>query len=113
MGNTIDLPQVRLEMLILKASSLWPLHGNGILFRIQQIFEERLESLQGSFYMAFYRLEQRGCSRGEWGESENNRQAKSHRVTNSGKHQLKEGTEKWADMASVVASILQAKAERA
>jgi PadR family transcriptional regulator PadR len=89
MGNTIDLPQGRLEMLILKASSLWPLHGNGILLRIQLIFEERLESLRGSVYTAFYRFEQRSCIRGEWGESENNRQAKFHRLTNSGKQQLK------------------------
>ena len=49
MGNTVDLPQGALEMLILKASSLGPLHGYGILLRIQQISGERLEILQGSF----------------------------------------------------------------
>ncbi|HEY6846828.1 MAG TPA: PadR family transcriptional regulator [Terracidiphilus sp.] len=113
MGNTVDLPQGALEMLILKASSLGPLHGYGILLRIQQISGERLEILQGSFYTAIYRLERRGWIRGEWGESENNRKAKFYRLTNSGKRQLKEETERWTDMASVVANILRAKAEGA
>ena len=60
-------------MLILKAISLGPLHGYGILLRIQQISDERLEILQGSFYTAIYRLEHRGWIKGEWGASENNR----------------------------------------
>jgi PadR family transcriptional regulator PadR len=113
MGNTIDLPQGALEMLILKASSQGPLHGCGILLRMQQISEERLEILQGSFYTALYRFERRGWIRGEFGESESNRKAKFYRIINSGKRQLKEGTEKWTDMASGVANILQARTERA
>jgi len=111
MTKTIDLPQGALEMLILKATSLGPLHGYGILLRIQQISGERLEILQGSFYTAIYRLEKRGWIKGEWGESENNRKAKFYCLTNSGKRQLKEETEKWTDMASVVANILQATAK--
>src|ERR1700740_1381687 len=107
----VNLPQGALEMLILKAVSLGPLHGYGILLRIQQISGERLEILQGSFYTAVYRLERNGWIEGEWGESENNRKAKFYRLTASGKRQLKEETAKWSDMASVVASILQAKAE--
>ena len=59
------------KMLILKAVSLGPLHGYGILLRIQQISGERLEILQGSFYIAIYRLERRGWIKGKWGESEN------------------------------------------
>jgi transcriptional regulator len=98
-------------MLILKAVSLGPLHGYGILLRIQQISGERLEILQGSFYTAVYRLERNGWIKGEWGESENNRKAKFYRLTASGKRQLKEETAKWSDMASVVANILQAKVE--
>jgi PadR family transcriptional regulator PadR len=70
----VELPQGTLEMLILKAVSLGQLHGYGILLRIQQISGERLEILQGSFYTALYRLERRGWIKGEWGESENNRQ---------------------------------------
>lgn len=111
MAKPIDLPQGALEMLILKATSLGPLHGYGILLRIQQISGERLELLQGSFYTAIYRLERRGWIEGEWGESENNRRAKFYHLTVSGKLQLKAETAKWADMASVVANILQAKPE--
>src|SRR6204780_4416787 len=100
-------------MLILKAISLGPLHGYGILLRIQQISGERLEILQGSFYTAIYRLERRGWIEGEWGESENNRKAKFYRLTKSGRQQLKEESAKWADMATVVANILQAEPEDA
>src|SRR3979490_2427040 len=67
----VELPQGTLEMLILKAVSLGPLHGYGILLRIQQISGERLEILQGSVYTAIYRLERRGWIKGKWGESEN------------------------------------------
>jgi PadR family transcriptional regulator PadR len=63
----LELPQGTLEMLILKAVSLGPLHGYGILLRIQQISGERLEILQGSFYTAIYRLEPRGWIKGAWG----------------------------------------------
>src|SRR6201987_583471 len=102
----VELPQGTLEMLILKAVSLCPLHGYGILLRIQQISGERLEILQGSFYAAVYRLERSGWIKGEWGESENNRRAKFYRLTTSGRRQLKEETTKWSDMADVVANIL-------
>ena len=111
MVKPIDLPQGSLEMLILKATSLGPLHGYGILLRIQQISGKRLEILQGSFYTAVYRLERRGWIEGEWGESENNRRAKFYHLTASGKRQLKEETAKWADMTSVMAAILQTKPE--
>ena len=113
MTKTVDLPQGALEMLILKAASLGPLHGYGILLRIQQISGERLEILQGSFYTAVYRLERRGWITGEWGESENNRKAKFYRLTASGRRQLKENTKRWVDMASVVADILKAEPEGA
>ena len=64
MAKPIDLPQGSLEMLILKATSLGPLHGYGILLRIQQISGKRLEILQGTFYTAIYRLERRGVQAG-------------------------------------------------
>jgi PadR family transcriptional regulator PadR len=111
MPSRIDLPQGALEVLILKAVSLGPLHGYGILLRIQQISGERLEILQGSFYTAVYRLERNGWIEGEWGESENNRRARFYKLTSSGKRQLKEETAKWSDMTSVVLGILQTKAE--
>lgn len=107
MPNLVDLPQGALEILILKAISLGPLHGYGILLRIKQISGDRLEIQQGSFYPAIYRLESRGSIKGEWGESENNRRAKFYRLTPNGKRQLEAQSERWAEMASVVASILK------
>jgi PadR family transcriptional regulator PadR len=106
MTRSVELPQGALEMLILKAVSLGPLHGYGILLRIQQISGERLEILQGSFYTAINRLEHRGWIEGEWGESENNRRARFYSLTRAGKRQLKSETTKWTNMAAVVASIL-------
>ena len=90
---------------------LGPLHGYGILLRIQQISGERLEILQGSFYTAIYRLERRGWIKGEWGESENNRRARFYSPTAAGMRQLKAETAKWIDMAAVVADILDKKAD--
>ncbi|HTV03917.1 MAG TPA: PadR family transcriptional regulator [Acidobacteriaceae bacterium] len=110
MRKSVELPQGTLEMLILKAVSLGPLHGYGILLRIQQISGERLEILQGSFYIAIYRLERRGWLKGEWGASENNRRARFYSLTAAGRRQLKAETAKWTDMAAVVAGILDKKA---
>jgi transcriptional regulator len=107
----VELPQGTLEILILKAVSLGPLHGYGILLRIQQISGERLEILQGSFYTAIYRLEHRGWLKGEWGESENNRRARFYALTRAGTRQLKAETARWTDMAAVVAGILEKKAD--
>jgi PadR family transcriptional regulator, regulatory protein PadR len=107
----VALPQGTLEMLILKAVSLGPLHGYGILLRIQQISGERLAILQGSFYIAIYRLERRGWIKGEWGVSENNRRARFYSLTAAGTRQLKTETAKWTDMAAVVAGILEKKAD--
>jgi PadR family transcriptional regulator, regulatory protein PadR len=106
----VELPQGTLEILILKAISLGPLHGYGILLRIQQISGERLEILQGSFYTAIYRLERQGWIKGEWGQSENNRRARFYSLTAAGTRQLKIDTAKWTDMATVVVGILEKKA---
>lgn len=106
MTKPVELPQGTLEMLILKAVSLGPLHGYGILLRIQQISGERLEILQGSFYTAIYRLERQGWIKGEWGESQNNRRARFYSLSAAGRRQLKAETAKWIDMTSVVAGIL-------
>jgi PadR family transcriptional regulator, regulatory protein PadR len=105
----VELPQGALEMLVLKAVSLGPLHGYGILLRIQQISGERLEILQGSFYTAIYRLERRGRIKGKWGESENNRRARFYSLTAAGTRQLKAETARWTDMTTVVAGILEKK----
>ena len=111
MGKKVDLLQGTLEILVLKAISLGALHGYGILLRIQQISRDRLEILQGSFYIALYRMEHKGLIQGEWGESENNRRAKFYTLTPSGRKQLKAATDKWAQMTDVVGSVLDATPE--
>jgi PadR family transcriptional regulator, regulatory protein PadR len=107
----LELLQGTLDMLILKAASLGPLHGYGILLRIQQISKERLEIQQGSLYPALYRLEHQGWINSEWGESENNRKAKFYRLTAAGKRRLQTETENWNTMTDVIAGILRAKPE--
>lgn len=107
MDKQLELLQGTLDMLILKAASLGPLHGYGILLRIQQISRDRLEIQQGSLYPALYRLEHQGWITSEWGESENNRKAKYYRLTAAGKRRLQAETEKWNTMAEVIAGILR------
>ena len=106
MPDSIELPQGALEVLILKTISLGPLHGYGILLRIQQVSGDRLEIQQGSFYTAIYRLESRGWIKGEWGTSENNRRAKFYRLTQDGKRQLRTESDRWTEMADVVTTLL-------
>jgi len=107
----LDLLQGTLDMLILKAVSLGPLHGYGVLLRIQQISKDRLEIQQGSLYPALYRLEHQGWIVSEWGESENKRKAKYYRLTAAGKRRLQTETENWNRMANVMAGILGTKPE--
>src|SRR5258708_1243038 len=80
MDRQLDLLAGTLDMLILKAVSLGPLHGYGILLRIEQISKDRLDIQQGSLYPALYRLEHQGWIASEWGESENKRRAKYYRL---------------------------------
>lgn len=107
MDKQLDLLQGTLDMLILKAVSLGPLHGYGILLRIQQISKDRLGILQGSLYPALYRLEHQGWIANEWGESENNRKAKYYRLTAAGKRRLQNEADKWKQMADVIEAILR------
>lgn len=107
MPEQLEILQGTLDMLILKAVSLGPLHGYGVLLRIQQISGERLKIEQGSLYPALYRLEAQGWIASEWGESENKRRAKYYRLTATGKRRLEAETAKWNDMAGVIAAILQ------
>jgi len=107
MGKQIDLLQGTLDMLILKAVSLGPLHGYGVLLRIQQISKDRLEILQGSLYPALYRLEHNGLLVSEWGESENKRKAKYYQLTAAGRKQLQEEMRNWNRMAETIAQVLK------
>ena len=111
MDKQLGLLQGTLDMLILKAISLGPLHGYGILLRIQQISKDRLEILQGSLYPALYRLEHQGWIASEWGESDNKRRAKYYRLTAAGKRRFQSETAKWNQMAAVIEGILRATPE--
>lgn len=111
MPDQLDLMQGTLDMLILKAVSLGPLHGYGVLLRIQQISGEQLAIQQGSLYPALYRLEHQGVISSEWGESENKRKAKFYKLTVAGQKQLRAETEKWNRMAALMAGILSTTAE--
>jgi PadR family transcriptional regulator, regulatory protein PadR len=113
LSHPLDLLQGTLDMLILKAVSLGPLHGYGVLLRIQQISNHQLEIQQGSLYPALYRLEHQGLIASEWGESENNRKAKFYRLTAAGRKKLQSETDNWNRMADVMASILNRKPEGA
>src|SRR5215469_6564429 len=113
MDKQLELLQGTLDMLILKAVSLGPLHGYGVLLRIQQISGNRLEILQGSLYPALYRLEHQGVIASEWGESENKRRARYYKLTRAGRERLAGETEKWNRMAGIIGSILRATPEGA
>jgi PadR family transcriptional regulator PadR len=107
MPEPLELLQGTLDMLILKAVSLGPLHGYGILLRIQQISRRRLEIQQGSLYPALYRLQRQGWIASDWGESENKRKARYYRLTAAGSRRLQDEAEKWRRMAGVMAAILR------
>ena len=104
----IDLLQGTLDLMILKAVSLGPLHGYGVLLRIQQISGEELVIQQGSLYPALYRLEHQGAITSEWGESDNNRKAKYYSLTAAGRERLVEETDKWDRMAGIIGTVLRA-----
>jgi PadR family transcriptional regulator PadR len=109
----MDLLQGTLDLLILKAVSLGPLHGYGVLLRIQQISGAELVIQQGSLYPALYRLEHQGVIASEWGESDNNRRAKFYHLTAAGRKRLETETDKWNRMAGIIGSILRATPEGA
>ncbi len=107
----LELLQGTLDLLILKAVSLGPLHGYGVLLRIQQISGEKLLIQQGSLYPALYRLEHQGAIASEWGESDNNRRAKYYQLTALGRSRLGEEAAKWKRMSGIINGILRATPE--
>ena len=106
MSKTADLLPGTLDMLILKAVSLKPLHGYGVLLRIRQISGDALEVPQGSLYPALYRLEHQKLIASEWGQSDNNRKAKFYTLTEAGRLRLQEETADWKRLASAIAAAL-------
>jgi transcriptional regulator len=110
-GKSAELLPGTLDMLILKAVSLRPLHGYGVLQRIQQISGNALEIPQGSLYPALYRLEHQELIAAEWGVSDNNRRAKYYTLTVAGRRRLREETAGWNRLSSAIATALSATPE--
>ena len=106
MSQKSDLLQGTLDLLILKTLAGGPMHGWGISLRIQQVSHEVLQINQGSLYPALHRLEQQGLIAAEWGNSENNRQAKFYELTKAGRKQLTEETRNWARLSAAVQRVL-------
>jgi PadR family transcriptional regulator len=106
MAQKSDLLQGTLDLLILKTLADSPMHGWGISLRIQALSREVLQVNQGSLYPALHRLEQQGLIAAEWGNSENNRQAKFYELTKRGRKQLTEETRNWERLADAVARVL-------
>ena len=102
-----DLLQGTLDLLILKTIALEPMHGWGISQRIQQTSAGVLNVNQGSLYPALYRLEGQGWISSEWGNSENNRQAKYYTLTRSGRKQLAEERANWERLSAAIDVILE------
>ncbi len=101
-----DLPQGTLDLLILKVTSLGPIHGYAIAQRIQQISREALQVQQGSLYPALHRLENKGLLAAEWKASDTGREAKYYRLTAKGRTQLKAEAGNWQRLSEAVALIL-------
>jgi len=105
-GKQVDLLQGTLDMLILKAVSLGPLHGYGIARRIEQTSGDLLAVNYGTLYPALLKLEQEGYISSEWGLSDNNRKAKYYKLTRAGKKQLEREAREWEKTTAIVARFL-------
>ncbi len=110
MPSTELLPGT-LDLLILKAVSLGPEHGYGVLLRIEQISRGRLPVQQGTLYPALYRLEGRGLLLTEWGTSQNNRRAKFYSLTPAGRKQLRDERSSWEQIVVGMTAALRATPE--
>lgn len=100
-----------LDLLILKAVSLGPLHGYGALLRIAQITGQALLIEQGALYPALFRLVRKGWLKAEWGTSDNNRRAKFYELTATGRMRFTEETESWNRLSLAMTTALAASAE--
>lgn len=105
-NERIDLPQGTLDLLILKALSLEPMHGWAISERLQQVSREIVQVPQGSLYPALHRLERQGLIEAEWGSSDNNRRAKFYELTREGRQRLAQETASWERLTMAVRLVL-------
>jgi transcriptional regulator len=110
-GEQAQLLPGTLDLLILKAVSLGPLHGYGVLLRIGQITGSALLIEQGALYPALFRLLRQGLLKAQWGTSENNRRAKFYELTAPGRKRLREETDGWNRLVAAIATALAARPE--
>jgi len=108
MRDEAELLPGTLDLLILKAVSLGPLHGYAVLSRIEQISGGALLIEQGALYPALFRLVRQGLLKPTWGQSDNNRRAKFYELTSKGRKRLREETDWWNRLARAIASSLAA-----
>ncbi|MGH9407050.1 MAG: PadR family transcriptional regulator [Terriglobia bacterium] len=111
MNHQAQLLPGTLDLLILRAVSLGPQHGYGILLRIGQISDNSLLIEQGALYPGLFRLVRQGLLKTNWGISENNRRAKFYELTAAGRRRLREETESWNRLATAIATALAAHPE--
>ena len=104
-----DVLQGTLDMLVLKALQLQPMHGWGITERIEQWSENVLQLGQGTLYPAVYRLERQGLIKSEWRTTENNRRALYYSLTAAGRKQFTEELNHWERLSRAINLVLQAK----
>jgi PadR family transcriptional regulator PadR len=102
-----DLLRGTLDLLVLKALSLEPLHGVGISRRITQITKEAFQVSFGSLFPTLHRMEERGWVEAEWRSSDNNRRAKYYRLTSAGRAQLKDEERQWNQVVRIMAAAVQ------
>lgn len=103
-----DLLQGTLDMLILKALQLEPMHGFGLSQRLKQMSSDVFQVEMGSLYPALCRLEKQGLIKGEWGVSESNRKARYYRMTAAGRRQFEKETTRWGLLSNTINAMLKA-----
>ena len=111
MDQSAELLPGTLDLLILKALSLGPQHGYGVLLRIEQISSGGFQIDQGALYPALYRLERQALLDTEWGTSDNNRRAKYYKLTPAGRKRLRAETNNWQRVVDAMTAALSARAE--
>ena len=102
-----DLLQGTLDLLVLKALALGPLHGLGVSRRIEQLTQGTFQVKPGSLFPALHRMEEQGWLAASWGESENNRRAKYYKLTAAGRRQLNSETKRWSRVSLAIARALE------
>jgi PadR family transcriptional regulator, regulatory protein PadR len=107
-SKATNLLQGTLDLLILKALVLEPMHGLGLSRRIEQITQGTFQVKPGSLFPALHRMEDAGWLASSWGESENNRKAKYYRLTVAGRRQLRAETNEWQRISLAMAAALEA-----